>query len=304
MSDPSVVPDLSAFSTQLADAVERAAAWTVTVKARPGPAASGIAIGPDLVVTADHVIDPVRESAIRLRAADGREIDATLLGRDPLTDLAVLRTAERGLITAAGAPAEPRVGSIAVAVARPQQVAASLGLIAGLGGPARTRRGGLLDRFIQVDVVLYPGFSGGPLIDPSGAVLGMNTSGLAFGGPDIAIPWDQAINVAQLIAEHGVVRRGYLGIGGQPVALTGAAQALIGGQDRGLLVVQVVEGGPAARAGLLQGDIIVRLGGSPVTSADDLQAHLGPSRVGASIMATVLRGSHLTDCPITVGQRE
>lgn len=304
MPDPSAAPDLLAFSTRLADAVERAAVWTVTVRARAGPAASGIALAPDLVVTADHVVDPRWEQEIRLRLPDGRDTGATLAGRDPATDLAVLRLGEAALTPAVGATVPPRVGSIGLAVARPHQVAASLALIAGLGGPARTQRGGLLDRFIQVDAVFYPGFSGGPLVDPTGAVVGLNTSGLAFGGPDIAIPWDLVARLGRLIADYGAVPRGYLGIGGRPVALPDRARVLTGGQDGGLLIVQIVEGGPADRAGLLPGDIVLRLGGSPVTSPDDLQPHLGPAGIGATLTAVILRGGALAELPIIVARRE
>lgn len=302
MASPAV-PDLIAFSSQLADAVARAAAWTVTVKARPGPGASGIVIAPDLIVTADHVVDPRLEGDIRVRLPEGEEVPATLAGRDETTDLAVLRLDEAGSAPAEAA-GEPRVGSLALAVARPREVQASLGLIAGLGGPARTRRGGLLDRFVLVDAVFYPGFSGGPLIDVSGAVIGLNTSGLAIAGPGLAIPWDRAVQTARLIAEQGAVPRGYLGLGGRPVALTGAAREAAGDQDRGLLVVQIVEDGPAAQAGLIPGDVVVRLGDAPVGGPDDLQARLGPGSVGATLPTTILRGGVRLDLSVTIGRRQ
>jgi len=297
--------DLTNFSNQLADAVQTAAGWTVRVQARRGPPASGIALAADLVLTADHVVDPSREDAIRLGLPDGSEVGGTLVGRDPATDIAVLRLQSGSLQTATAAEGEPRTGSLALVVARPGSAPnASLGLITGLGGPARTRRGGVLERFIQVDAVLYPGFSGGPLVDPNGAVLGMITSGLGFGGPGVAIPWSIATQVAQTIGQHGKVRRGYLGVGSQPVTLSQAAKDLAGGQERGLLVVQVAEGGPAAAAGFLQGDILVRLDGTGVSNADDLQALLGPNRVGATVTASVVRGGELRDLSVTVGTRE
>src|SRR6267142_1468289 len=272
--------DLSTVSNQLADAVAAAGAWTVRVQARRGPPASGIALAADLVLTADHVVDPAREDSIRIGLPDGSEVGGSVVGRDPATDLAILRIASGSLTPAKSAAGEPRSGSLALVVGRPgAEPNASLGLITGLAGPARTRRGGMLERFIQVDAVLYPGFSGGPLVDTSGQVLGMVTSGLGFGGPAVAIPWALASQLAETIGKHGKV-------------------------PRGLLVVQVAEGGPAAAAGFLQGDILVRLDGTAVTNADDLQGLLGPNRVGSSVNASVVRGGELRDLSLTVGTRE
>ena len=299
--------DLTDISNQFADAVQAAGAWTVRVQARRGPPATGIALAADLVLTADHVVDPSREDAIRIGLPDGSEVGGTVVGRDPATDVAILKLAagSAALTPARAAEGDPRVGALALAVGRPgTEPNASLALVAGLAGPARTRRGGMLDRFIQVDAVLYPGFSGGPLVDASGAVLGMITSGLGFGGPAVAIPWALAAQVAETIGRHGKVPRGYLGVGSQPVMLSSQAKELTGGQERGLLVVQVAEGGPAATAGFLQGDILVRLDGTPVTNADDLQGLLGPNRVGTSVTAAVVRGGELRDLSLTVGTRE
>jgi S1-C subfamily serine protease len=297
--------ELSSFSSQLADAVQTAAAWTVRVQARRGPPASGIALAADLVLTADHVVDPSREDSIRIGLPDGSEVGGSVVGRDPATDLAILRIASGALTAATSAQGDPRVGSLALVVARPgASPNASLALITGLAGPARTRRGGMLERFIQVDAVLYPGFSGGPLVDADGAVLGMITSGLGFGGPSVAIPWSLASQLAQTIGQHGKVPRGYLGVGSQPVTLSPQAKDLTGGQERGLLVVQIAEGGPAATAGFLQGDILVRLDGTPVANADDLQGLLGPNRVGTAVTAAVIRAGELRDIGVTVGTRE
>src|SRR4051812_12495276 len=171
--------DLTSFSNQLADAVQTAGAWTVRVQARRGPPASGIVLAADLIVTADHVGDQGREDAIKVGLPDGSEVGASLVGRDPATDIAILRVSGATLTPAQAAASDPRTGAIALVVARPgSHPSASLGLVTGLAGPARTRRGGMVERFIQVDAVLYPGFSGGPLVDAAGNVLGMITSGL------------------------------------------------------------------------------------------------------------------------------
>ena len=285
--------------------MQAAGAWTVRVQARRGPPASGIALAADLVLTADHVVDPSREDSIRIGLPDGSEVGASVVGRDPATDLAILKLASGSLTPAKAAQGDPRTVALALVVGRPGgEPNASLGLITGLAGPARTRRGGMLERFIQVDAVMYPGFSGGPLVDASGAVLGMITSGLGFGGPAVAIPWVLATQTAETIGKHGKVPRGYLGVGSQPVTLSAQAKELTGGQERGLLVVQVAEGGPAAAAGFLQGDILVRLDGSGVANADDLQGLLGPNRVGSAVTASVVRGGELKDLNVTVGTRE
>ncbi len=169
--------DLSALSNQLADAVEAAGAWTLRVHGRRGTPASGIALSNELVVTADHVVDPQREGSLRVGLAGGDEAAATLVGRDPATDVAVLKVGGGSLTPATAAASAPRVGSLALAVARPgRQPSASLALVAGLGEAARTRGGGLLERYLLVDTVMYPGFSGGPLVAAGGGVLGMNTS--------------------------------------------------------------------------------------------------------------------------------
>jgi len=297
--------ELSTLSNQLADAVQAAGAWTVRVQARRGPPASGIALAADLVLTADHVVDPSREDSIRIGLPDGSEVGGSVVGRDPATDLAILRIASGSLSPARAAQGDPRTGSLALVVGRPgSQPSASLGLITSLAGPARTRRGGLLERFIQVDAVMYPGFSGGPLVDADGAVLCMITSGLGFGGPAVAIPWSLASQLAETIGKHGKVPRGYLGVGSQPVTLSPQAKELTGGQERGLLVVQVADGGPAAAAGFLQGDILVRLDGTSVANADDLQGLLGPNRVGSGVAAAIIRGGELREVNVTVGTRD
>ncbi len=297
--------ELTTISNQLADAVQAAGAWTVRVQARRGPPASGIALAADLVLTADHVVDPSREDQIRIGLPDGSEVSGSVVGRDPATDVAVLRIASGSLTPASAAAQEARTGALALVVGKPgAQPSASLGLITGAGGPTRTRRGGMLERFIMVDAVMYPGFSGGPLVDTDGAVLGMITSGLGFGGPAIALPWSLVTQIAETIKTHGKVARGYLGIGSQPITLSSQAKELAGGQERGLLVIQVAESGPAAAAGVLQGDILVRLDGNGIANADDLQSLLGPSRVGSSVTASVVRGGELKDLSVTVGSRD
>jgi len=257
------------LSETLAAAVRGAAPSTVCVRSRPGSPASGIAFTGDLVVTAEHVLAPEGGDDIHVGLPNGDEVGASVVGRDPATDIALLRVPEAVLSPATPETAEPEVGSVALLVARPgRDLLASFGMVAGVAGPTRSAGRGVLERVIYVDAVMYPGFSGGPLVSTAGHVLGMATSGLALAGPSIAIPWGVLTRIAAALAEHGRVRRGYLGISTQPVELAPAARALAGGQARALLVVSVAEDAPASRAGFMQGDILLRLGDSPVPVAE------------------------------------
>src|SRR5712692_2163578 len=205
---------LAALSNDLASAVARSAASTVRVDARRRLPASGIVWSSGVVLTTDHVIE--REEEITVGLPDGHEVPATLAGRDPGTDLAILR-ADTGPTAIEQGPL-PGVGSLVLAVARPDADGpqATLGVVSAVAGPARTWRGGNLDRFIRSDAILYPGFSGGPLVDAEGRAIGINSSYLARGS-GIAIPVEVAARVAEALLSHGRVRRGYLGISSQPV---------------------------------------------------------------------------------------
>ena len=141
-------------------------------------------------------------------------------------------------------------------------------------------------------------------VSADGKVLGMITSGLGFGGPAVALPWSLVNQVAETLKTHGKVARGYLGIGSQPITLSQQAKDLAGGQERGLLVIQVADGGPAATGGVLQGDILVKLDGTTIGNADDLQGLLTPNRVGSGVTASVVRGGELRELSLTVGSRD
>jgi S1-C subfamily serine protease len=302
MSHPTNDADvLSAFSNQMADAVERIGPALVLVNGRPRGAASGIVFGPDLVLTADHVLE--REDDLTVQSDDGRSLPAQFVGRDPASDLAVLRVQDLGRPAAAAAPEPARVGQIVLAVGRPSASGpmASIGIVSAVGGPLRTGRGAMVERYIQTDATPYPGFSGGPLIDAHGAVVGVTTTGLVS-GVALAVPAAIAWSIGETLAQQGFVKRGYLGISSQPVALP-ESQRAGRAQERGLLLVRVEEGSPAAQAGLLLGDILVGLNGQTVTDTDELQALLSGNNVGASVAAEVIRGGALQTVQVTIGQR-
>jgi S1-C subfamily serine protease len=296
---------LTGFSDELAGVVERAARHVVTVRARRRMPSSGIVWpGEGLVVTADHTVEA--DEGITIGFPDGASTPAELVGRDPGTDLALLRVKEAGLIAAEVAGAESaRVGSLVLAIGRPGEDGpmATVGVVSALAGPWRNRRGGMIDRLIQTDVTMYPGFSGGPLVDAWGRVAGMNSSHLA-GGVSMAVPSSLIGSVVQALLSQGRVRRGYLGLRTQTVGLPpDLVQRHNLSQQSGLMVVRVEPGGPAEAAGLMLGDVLVALGGQPVRDADELQGTLGPDRVGASLQAGVIRGGELKDAAPTVGER-
>ncbi len=295
---------LTALSEAMAEAVEKAGAATVTVDARRRMPASGIVFRSNLVLTADHVVE--REDDIRIVLPNGSKVGARLAGRDPGSDLALLHTDGDGLAVAEAASQTARIGQLVLALGRPSDegIQASLGVVSAVGGPVRTGRGGLLEHYLRTDTIPYPGFSGGPLISTSGQVLGLNTSGLARGA-SLTIPVPFAWQVAESLAQHGSVRRGYLGIRSQPVALPVAQRQALGReQSTGLLLVGVEDNSPAALAGLLVGDILVALAGDPITNPDELLTKLVGALVGQPTTLQVLRGGQPQTITVTIGERK
>jgi S1-C subfamily serine protease len=294
---------LTELSDAMAGAVETAAAGTVLVDGRRRFPASGVVYGEDLVLTASHVVE--RDDDISVLAADERELSARLAGRDPGSDLAVLRL--EGSLSARAEPADQtaRIGQLVLALGRPTPagIQASLGVVSAIAGPLYTWHGGMLERHIRTDAIPYPGFSGGPLIDTSGRLVGLNTSGLSRGA-SLAIPVDLAWKIAAALAEGGSVRRGYLGIRSQPVAIPENRQAALGRkQEAGLLLVGVEKDSPAESGGLLVGDILTGFAGMPVSEPDQLIALLTGDVVDQPTQVEVLRGNELLQITITIGER-
>jgi serine protease DegQ len=293
---------LSALSEGMADAVENVAASVVRVNGRRRRSGSGVVFAQNTVLTASHVLE--REEDLSVEIADGRTLSAGFAGRDHSTDLAVLNVEDLDIEPAVPAEGEARVGQISLAVgshSRGEGPRATLGVVSAVGGPVRTRRGPRLERFIQTDATPYPGFSGGPLIDARGNVLGILVSGWGRGAA-FAIPADIAWRTAGTLSERGSVKRGYLGILSQPVRLPDG-QSLGLTQRGGLLVVGVEDGSPAGRGGLIVGDILATLDGQPVEDTDDLLVLLAGDRVGRPVPVKLVRGGELTEVEITVGER-
>ncbi len=300
---------LAALSERLAAAVERAGPSVVALDARPRVATSGVVWRAGVVVSTNHTVR--RDEQITITLHDGRSLQATLAGRDPSTDLAVLRyesdAATEGAIAETSDGAGLKVGHLVLAVGRahPERGArAGLGVVAQLGEGGRTWRGGEIDRFIRPDVSIFVGFSGGALIDTEGRVIGINTTGLSR-GTGLTIPAATVNRVVDRLLRHGRIARPYLGVGMfHRVALPEKQREKLNLQQRlGMLVISIEADGPAERAGLHVGDILLALEGTPADEAENVQAILASREVGAVVKASVLRGDQIREADITLGER-
>ncbi|HEY9089638.1 MAG TPA: trypsin-like peptidase domain-containing protein [Anaerolineaceae bacterium] len=290
---------LIALSNALADAVTTAAASTVLVNARTRIPASGVAITTDTVLTANHVVE--REEDINVLLADGTQVPASLLGRDQGSDLALLRLSH-ALAKPAVKANDARVGQVALALGRPNSggIQATHGIISAVGGPLRTGRANLLERYLRTDAMALPGFSGGPLVNAAGQVLGINTSGFSP-GTLLTIPAELAWAAADTLRAQGRIPRGYLGVRTQVVTLPENLQQKLGRkQDRALMLVGVEGGSAAEKTGLIVGDILAGVGSKPLLDHDDLALHLMRDSVGRSLNLEVIRGGELRNVEIQV----
>jgi len=292
---------LSNLSNALAAAVETAAKSVVRVEGRRRLPASGILWSSDgVIVTAHHAVE--QDEAIEIGLADGSRVKAAVVGRDPTTDIAVLRAQASGLPPASWAElGDLRVGHLVLALGRPgEKVMATFGIVSALSKDWRTPAGGKLDYYLQTDVVMYPGFSGGPLVDVSGRILGLNSSAL-LRGISVTVPAISLRQTVEALLAHGRVRRGYLGVGAQTVRLPAALAAQLN-QETGLLLGSVEAGSPAEQAGLFMGDTIVTLDGQPVRHLDDLLALLSGDRAGKTASVRIVRGGQAMEVSVVIGE--
>ncbi len=288
------------LSESIASAVELAGKSVVRVEGRRGRSSSGVVWAAGQVVAASHAVES--DEGVTIAFAEGKEARAKVLGRDPSTDLILLQ-AEGGAPATFDDGAALKVGHLVLALGRPgKTVRATSGIVSALGtGPFRTRLGGELDRYFESDAPHIPGFSGGPLIDVEGRVLGLNTTGL-MRGSSLVIPTPTVRRVVAQLQQHGRVRRGYLGVSSQPVRLPDAVRAATG-EALGLLVLAVEPGGPADKAGIAFGDTVLKLGGDDIQDLADLQAFLRADNVGKSVPVKLWRAGQVLDTQLTVGQR-
>jgi len=285
--------ELAAFSKELAAIVEKTAPSVAAVHARPRFPSSGVFWRRGVIVTAEHTIR--REDEITVTLPDGKTAPATLAGSDPGTDIAVLKAeSDAPVLPHAAGPTVP--GQIALSIGRsPDSGAnATMGIISAVSGEWRTWRGGRLDQYMRLDLTLYPGTSGGAIVNTAGEVIGIASSALSrIAG--VAIPSATIDRVVEQILARGRVSRGYLGVGLQPVELPDHQKALI--------VLSIAPEGPAASAGVLMGDILVSLGGASVADTDDIQTVLESHAPGQTVEAAILRGGVPQSIRIMVGER-
>lgn len=291
---------LTTFSDSLADAVALAAPAVVQVQGRRRPA-SGLVYAAEVVLTMVRALG--REDGLHVRRHDGQTLDAELVGWDPTTSLAVLRVAGLGTEPIALAAAPPRVGHLALAVGRSwsNSPTASAGIVSVIGGPLPTGRRRAIDQVLRTNALMHEGFAGGAFIDTSGALLGVITA-TAIRGLEVVIPASIAWTAAAILLEHGQLKRGYLGIAGQPVRLPESQRGTDMHQSA-LLVVGVTDGSPAAAAGVLVGDLLIELDGHAVESPENLLDLLVGDRVGRQASVRLMRGGKATELAITVGER-
>jgi len=302
---------LQTLSDATAAIVESAGRGVVRVEARRRLPASGFAWSADgVIVTAHHVVE--QDENIEIGLPDGKTATAKLVGRDPTTDIAVLRAEKTTLAPlalaetlaphASAGVANLRVGHIVLALARPgNSVMATMGIVSALGDKWRTPMGGVYDRYMQTDVAMYPGFSGGALVDAMGQVLGLNTSAV-LRDTTISIPVPTLRRVVDTLLSHGKVRRGYIGVRAQPVKLPEKIQEQLK-QESGLLLLSVEANSPADRGGLAMGDTIVAMDGEAIKHLDQLLATLSDDRIGKAIEVSVLRGGQAQKLKVTVGEQ-
>ena len=286
------------LSNAFAEAVENVGRSIVSVNEGGRAGVSGTIWRDGLVVAAEHTIRDKRELTIEL--PDGKSSTASVVGRDPTTDVALLRLNDDVRAAADFLDAKQiRVGHFVLAVGRrgKEGVVASHGIVSALSGAWRTWRGGRIDHWFRLDLMPFTGFSGGPLINAEGKVVGINTSGPRRSV--ITVPAATVNRVLDLLLAKGRIARGFLGVALQPVRLPASAA----GVGQGLVVIMVDPHGPAEKAGLIVGDVIVAVGEKSATDTSALQAALDPEQVGNTIQLRVLRGGRPHDVAVVVGER-
>ena len=286
--------ELTALSTELADVVGKVGKSVVAVDGRPRYGSSGVFWRPGIIVTAEHTIR--RDEEITIALPDGATTSATVAGSDPGTDLAILKVDGHAGDSPTVAAGDPAPGNLALSIGRSPDsgVNATMGIVSAVSGSWRTWRGGRLDRYIRLDLTMYPASSGGVVVNTKGEAIGIATSALSrIAG--LAIPASTVNRVVDEILSRGHVARGYLGVGLQPVELPD--------HHKGLIVLSLEAEGPADKAGVLIGDVVVSLGGTAVGDTDDIQSVLEGHAVGQKIEAGVVRGGAAVTVGIVVGER-
>jgi serine protease Do len=294
---------LAELSSQLAAAVETAGNSVVAIHARRRIPSSGIVWRDGVIVSASHTVR--RDDEIPVTLPNGDSAVATVAGRDPATDLIALRIeGAKSHVAPRADSSSLRVGSLVLAVGRPgRNVSASFGIISAVGEGWRSWQGARIDRVFRLDLSVYDGFSGGPLVDASGAVLGLNNSALARGTP-MALPAKAIDRVLDELLESGHVRRPFIGVAVQPVALSASlVKKHQLGPDNGLLIVSIADASPADKAGILLGDVLLEANGQSIARPDDLLDALSSVESGGAVTLKLLRGGTIKTVSVTPADR-
>ncbi len=280
---------LAELSSSFSAAVERAASFTVAIYARRRIPSSGVVWRDGVIVGASHTVR--RDGTVRIVLPDGTSAEASVAGRDPASDLVVLRAPH---VNVAAAPrADSRdctVGALVLAVGRPgRNVSASFGIISSVAEGWRSETGKGIGSLLRLDLSVYDGFSGGPLVAPSGGVVGLNNSAFAR-GTAAALPAAVVDSVVDELLSRGHMRQPFIGVGVHPVALTADAARRHNLPDGvALIVVALAEGEPAEVAGIRLGDLLVGIGGKPLARPSDLVDALSSAPDGAPIDIVLTR---------------
>lgn len=285
---------LVALSDALADSVAAASAHVASVDAGGQYGASAVIWGDGVLVTTEHSLK--NDGVLRTTLPDGTTVDATVAGRDPSTDLAVLKGDFRTKGPGLAAAGRIRAGEWMIAVGRASNtgINASMGIVSATGGSWRTWRGGRLDQFTRMDFNLFPGMTGGVIVNTRGELAGLASTALSRFAA-VAIPASTVGRVVSQILASGTVARGFFGIGFQAVPFSGSTA---------LIVLSVDPGGPAATVGVLLGDLLTAIDGNTVHDTDDIQPFLEPDRVGKTVQMTLVRGGVRMELPLVVGARQ
>jgi S1-C subfamily serine protease len=296
--------ELIELSNALAQTTERAAANVVAVHAEARGSASGVIWRAGVIVTAEHALR--RDDEIHVTLPDGRVVPATLAGRDPSTDLAVLKCAEAiAAVASFGDAAALKAGSLTLVVGRTRASGpvAALGIVSLVTAERRTWTGAALAPYIRLDVGLQPTAIGGAVVDAQGRTVGIATPRFARFGA-IAIPAAAVDRVINTLLKKGHIPQGYLGVGLQPVRLPEALrQSLQRSEKTAAIVLEVEPESPAHRAGIVIGDILVTLAGRSVARLEDVHSQLHGEAIGRPLALKFVRGGATQEVNIVVGER-
>ncbi len=296
------IENLLDLSEKLSALAEQGGQSVVRVDARRAPSSGVVWSADGIVLTADHNLE--RDENLEVALPDGRIVAAEVVGRDPTTDLAALRVSAQGLAAPSWSELDGlKAGHLLLGLTRPgKSLRVGLGLAARVADSWRSHAGGKLDRYVEADLPLHPGFSGGLVLDLAGRTVGLATAGLLRGAA-MVVPVPTLRRVVKALLAHGGVRRGFLGIATLPVRLPASAEKQAG-QAGALLVTAVEEDSPAARAGFLVGDVLLTLDGRAVSHLGDLLPLLEEERIGDGAPARILRAGELREATVTIGARE